>query len=224
MKITRTMNLQTLVEMMGDSATDAQAESLRTLLVESGVRDTDEIEEPDWNRLLDRACGSAPVVLYVPDRSPTGHATAIPIYHQAGVWVRLNPEGKGMIPAAAGPRYETKEEAIEAARERWTCDDPGSLAARALGRRGGSAGTPAQLAQRRAAAGRGGRPVVLGTISTAAGTGTVRYAPGRGRVEVVLPDGTVEVPEEASVSSREEALRAAEAWYRDRTWEWTPAR
>lgn len=93
-------------------------------------------------------------------------------------------------------------------------------AARALG----SARSPRKAAAVRANGTRGGRPVILGTISTPAGTGTVRYAPGRGRVEVVLPDGTVEVPEEASVSSREEALRTAEAWYRDRTWEWTPAR
>ena len=44
---------------------------------------------------------------------------------------------------------------------------------------------------------RGGRPVVLGTIAVEGGRATVRYAPGRGRVECVLPDGTVEVPEEA---------------------------
>lgn len=71
---------------------------------------------------------------------------------------------------------------------------------------------------------RGGRPVILGTIATDAGRATVRYAPGAGRVEVVLPAGTVEVPEEAAVESLEEARETAEAWYgRDRrVWDWQP--
>lgn len=74
---------------------------------------------------------------------------------------------------------------------------------------------------------RGGRPAILGTITAEGGRATVRYSPGRGRVECVLPDGTVEIPEEASVSSLEEARRTAEAWYGERSsrvkvWDWQP--
>lgn len=100
-----------------------------------------------------------------------------------------------------------------------------SLAARTLGALGGAARTPAKARASRANGTRGGRPVGLGTITTEAGRALVRYAPGSGRVEILLPDGTVEVPEEASVSSLEEARRSAESWYgRDRRiWDWQPA-
>lgn len=99
-----------------------------------------------------------------------------------------------------------------------------TLAAALLGRKGGSVRSQAKAAAVRANGCRGGRPVRLGTIETEAGRAVVRYAPGRGRVECVLPDGTVEVPEEASCGSLEEARSAAAAWYgRDRTWGWTPA-
>ena len=98
-----------------------------------------------------------------------------------------------------------------------------SAAARVLGARGGAARTQAKASASRANGRRGGRPVILGTIATEAGRGTVRYAPGRGRVEVVLPDGTVEVPEEAAVSSLDEARKTATAWYgRGRVWDWQP--
>ncbi|MDP2317536.1 MAG: hypothetical protein Q8P41_31920 [Pseudomonadota bacterium] len=99
-----------------------------------------------------------------------------------------------------------------------------TLAARALGRLGGAAATHAQAAAGRRNGAKGGRPVLLGTIETEAGRATVRYAPGAGRVECVLPDGSVEVPEEASCASLDEARATAAAWYgRDRTWGWKPA-
>lgn len=56
-------------------------------------------------------------------------------------------------------------------------------AAAILGRRGGSAGTPAQLAQRRAAAVRGGRPVATFP--------EVRYATYGGTAYRVTTDGDV---------------------------------
>lgn len=95
-----------------------------------------------------------------------------------------------------------------------------TLAARALR----AVPSDARTAQSRANGARGGRPVLLGTIETPVGRAKVRYAPGAGRVECVLPDGTVEVPEEASVASLDEARATAAVWYgRDRTWGWTPA-
>lgn len=109
-------------------------------------------------------------------------------------------------------------------------DDHDALTAAAtLGRRGGQQHTQAQAAARRVNGARGGRPVTIGTIAVDGGRGTVRYAPGRGRVEVVRPDGTVDVPEEAQVSSLREARAAAEAWYgerssRVRVWDWQPTR
>lgn len=66
--------------------------------------------------------------------------------------------------------------------------------------------------------------VLLGTIAVEGGRATVRYAPGRCRVECVLPDGTVEMPEDSRAATLEEARRTAEAlWGRDlRTWDWQP--
>lgn len=95
-----------------------------------------------------------------------------------------------------------------------------TAAARALG----SISTPKKARASAANARLGGRPVVLGTIAVEGGRATVRYAPGRSRVECALPDGTVEVPEESSVASLDEARQTAEAWYgRDRrTWGWQP--
>ncbi len=95
-----------------------------------------------------------------------------------------------------------------------------TLAARALR----AIPSAARTAQSRANGAKGGRPVILGTIDTEAGRAIVRYAPGAGRVECVLPDGTVEVPEEASCASLDEARATAAAWYGwDRAWGWVPA-
>lgn len=97
---------------------------------------------------------------------------------------------------------------------------PATLAARALR----AIPSETRTAQSRANGAKGGRPVILGTIETEAGRANVRYAPGAGRVECVLPDGTIEVSEEASVASLDEARATAAAWYgRDRTWGWMPA-
>lgn len=95
-----------------------------------------------------------------------------------------------------------------------------SAAARALG----SISTPRKAKSSAANARLGGRPVLLGTIAVEGGRATVRYAPGRGRVECVLPDGTVEMPEDSRAATLEEARRTAEAlWGRDfRTWDWQP--
>lgn len=101
---------------------------------------------------------------------------------------------------------------------------PATLAARALRAIPSERRTEASRSNGR----RGGRPVILGTIAVDDGRrATVRYSPGMGRVEVVLPDGTVEIPEDAAAATIEEARSIAKAWYgerssRVRVWDWQP--
>lgn len=138
--------------------------------------------------------------------------------------------GKALDPRWLGEAYEIDSAARKIGRTGYAAYKRAVTAALAGIRRAAAARalraipSEARSEQSRANGRRGGRPVILGTIAVDGGRATVRYAPGLGRVEGVLPDGTVEVPEDASVASLEEARETAEAWYgRDRrAWDWQP--
>lgn len=52
MNINTTMSLCQLADLMGDTATEAEAEAMRDLLVESGHDDTNNIGESEWCQYL----------------------------------------------------------------------------------------------------------------------------------------------------------------------------
>lgn len=119
----------------------------------------------------------------------------------------------------------------------WASWAPADLAASGTGSGGGGSDltaaarvlgavrNPRKAASSRANGARGGRPITLGTIATDGGRATVRYSPGAGCVEVRLPDGTIERPEDGAAGSIDEARAIAGRWYgwaQTRTWDWQP--
>lgn len=55
MRISRVMPLQALLDLMGSEAKETEALELRGILLESGRRDTRDIPEEEWRRMLDDA-------------------------------------------------------------------------------------------------------------------------------------------------------------------------
>ena len=55
MRISRAMPLQGLLDLMGQASSEAEAAELRGILLESGHRDTRDIPEEDWLRMLSEA-------------------------------------------------------------------------------------------------------------------------------------------------------------------------
>ena len=60
MKIDRYMRLEDLAERMGDCATLAEAEALRTLLADLPYADTKHVPDREWSRLLSEVAQREP--------------------------------------------------------------------------------------------------------------------------------------------------------------------
>ena len=70
MKINHSTPLHAIAERMGDCATNDDAAAMRSILVQSGHKDTDEITEADWLRYLDMAVNRSGLLVTV-DGKPT---------------------------------------------------------------------------------------------------------------------------------------------------------
>lgn len=100
----------------------------------------------------------------------------------------------------------------------------------------GSARTPRKAVSSRANGRRGGRPVVLGTITIDGARAVVAWHPGRQRVGVRVPSGHDgipgaywEWPEDGAAETIEQAARVAASWYAPapgaaNVWAWQPSR
>lgn len=117
---------------LGSAATIAQARAARTILQAQGYEvslASAEPGEPTWVYAV--AVAVARVYAYAANRSPTGHATALLVTLESGVWGHIPDGQRTRVAVAPGERlYATAEDAVTAAGHRWRCNGPRPRGAR----------------------------------------------------------------------------------------------